>query len=204
MEGINMEKNVLIVILDKYADWEAAYVSTGIRALSKETYSVKIVSLTKEPVSSLGGFTTIPDYDINSINFDFEGVILIGGMLWRTAEAKAVGVLVEKALNNGKVVGAICDATVFLGAMGFLNNVKHTSNLLEDLKGWAKEAYTNERSYISNPAVRDKNIITANGTAALEFAKEIISALNIVSEDKIKEWYDFYKLGCYNAPMPAL
>ncbi len=198
-----MEKSVLLVILDKYADWEAAYVSTGIRALSKETYSVKTVSLSKEPIKSLGGFSVIPDYDINSAPIDFEGVILIGGMSWRTDEAKAIGSLVEKALSKDKVVGGICDATVFLGTMGFLNNVKHTSNVLEDLKGWAKEAYTNEKGYLASPAVRDKNIITANGTATLEFAKEVISALSIVPEDKVKEWYDFYKLGCYNAPMPS-
>ncbi len=199
-----MRKNILLVILDKFTDWEAAYVSTGIRALSKETYLIKTVSLTKEPVYSLGGFTVMPDYDIDSVDIDFEGVILIGGMSWRKDEAKTVGVLVKKALDKGKVVGGICDASVFLGAMGFLNNVKHTSNLLEDLKNWAKEAYTNEKNYKAQPAVRDKNIITANGTATLEFAKEIITALNIVSEDKIKEWYDFYKLGCYNAPMPQL
>ena len=72
-----MRKNILLVILDKFADWEAAYVSTGIRALSKETYLIKTVSLTKEPVYSLGGFTVMPDYDIDSVDIDFEGVILI-------------------------------------------------------------------------------------------------------------------------------
>lgn len=51
-------------------------------------------------------------------------------------------------------------------------------------------------------AVRDHNIITANGTAALEFAKEVLLALKDIPEEKITEWYNFHKLGCYQPAMP--
>lgn len=54
------------------------------------------------------------------------------------------------------------------------------------------------------PAVRDNNIITANGTASLEFAREVLLALKVADEEKIFAWYDFYKLGCYNAPTPSI
>ncbi|WP_253200789.1 DJ-1/PfpI family protein [Clostridium sp. CF012] len=102
-----MKKTVLFVILDKYADWEAAYVSSLILALGQEVYSIKTVSLTKDSIKSLGGFTVIPDYDIKSAPTDFEGLVLIGGMSWRTEEAQQVKALVENALNNKKVLGAI-------------------------------------------------------------------------------------------------
>ena len=48
----------------------------------------------------------------------------------------------------------------------------------------------------------DGNIVTANGTAPLEFAKEAMLALNIAPENAVTACYDFYKLGCYAAPMP--
>ena len=54
----------------------------------------------------------------------------------------------------------------------------------------------------SEQPVRDKNIITANGTASLEFAKEVLLALKAAPEDKIMEWYNFHKLGYYEAAMP--
>ena len=85
-----------------------------------------------------------------------------------------------------------------------LNDVMHTGNDLEDLKQWAGSAYTGEKKYIAKQAIRDNNIITANGTAPLEFAKEILLALNVASEEKIVDWYNFHKLGFYTAPMPAM
>ena len=42
----------------------------------------------------------------------------------------------------------------------------------------------------------------ANGTAALEFAREVLLALQVAPEPKITEWYDFHKKGYYGAPLP--
>ena len=57
--------------------------------------------------------------------------------------------------------------------------------------------YKGEENYIEKQAVSDGNIITANGTAALEFAREILLKLNTETEDKINEWYEFHKSGFY-------
>ncbi|AFM41483.1 transcriptional regulator containing an amidase domain and an AraC-type DNA-binding HTH domain [Desulfosporosinus acidiphilus SJ4] len=199
-----MKKVVLFVILDKYADWEAAYLSSLILSLGQDEYSVKTVSLTKDIIQSIGGFTVLPDYDIQSAPTDFEGLILIGGMSWRNESAQQVKLLVQNALNNRKVLGGICDASAFLGTIGVLNNVSHTSNDLNDLKQWAGNSYTGEEKYIMQQAVRDNNIITANGTASLEFAKEVMLALGAAPENRILEFYNFHKLGYYGAPMPSM
>ncbi|WP_258881093.1 hypothetical protein [Clostridium tagluense] len=61
-----------------------------------------------------------------------------------------------------------------------------------------------EEKYMMQPAVSDNNIITANGTAPLEFAKEVMIALEVAPEKSILEWYNFYKYGCYEAPMPHM
>ena len=59
----------------------------------------------------------------------------------------------EKALTMDIPVGAICDATVFMGANGWLNEIKHTSNDLNDLKTYAKDNYRNEMDYVLEQAV---------------------------------------------------
>lgn len=48
-------------------------------------------------------------------------------------------------------------------------------------------------------AVMDDRIITANGTAPLEFAREVLMALNIAPESEILNWYEFHKYGFYEA-----
>lgn len=197
-----MKKKILFVILEQYADWEAAYLSSALSMLGSGQYEVKTVSLTMDMVTSIGGFHIAPDCEVDSIPSDYEALILIGGMAWRNQSAGKVKPLVEKCLADGKILAGICDAAAFLGTVGALNNVRHTGNDLNDLKQWAGAAYTNEEQYVMQQAVSDKKIITANGTAPLEFAKEVLLALKAAPEGKIFEWYNFHKFGCYEAPMP--
>lgn len=143
-----MKKTILFVILQQYADWEAAYLSSGINMLGDGSYEIKTVSLTNESIASIGGFHTVPDYDIKSIPSEYEALILIGGMTWRDEKAKQIKLLVEECFKKGKVIGGICDASAFLGTVGILNNVNHTSNDLNDLKKWAGNSYTGEEKYI--------------------------------------------------------
>lgn len=203
-ENKNGVKKVLFVILKPFADWEAAYLSSALYMLGRGKYEVKTVSLTNESVLSIGGFRVLPDYDINTIPDGYEALILVGGMSWRTEQAKKIKPIAEKCLNDGKVLGAICDASAYLGSIGFLNDAYHTSNDLNDLKQWAGKAYTGETKYIARQAVRDGNLITANGTAPLEFAKEVLFALNAAPERAIREWYDFHKLSGYTAAYPQV
>ena len=197
-----MKKCILFVILEQYADWEAAYLSSALYMLGGGKYEVKTVSLTREPISSIGGFCVLPDFDIASIPADYEALILIGGMSWRNDEARKVKPLVDQCLEAGRVLGGICDASAFLGTVGAFNEVFHTSNDLNDLRQWAGNAYTGEKKYIMMQAVSDQNIITANGTAPFEFAKEVMLALRAASEKAITEWFELHKLGYYNVTLP--
>ena len=191
-------KEILFVILNEYADWEAAPLAAAIN--QEEDYCVKTVSITTKAVKSIGGFITKPDYDLSeAISKDFSGLILIGGNSWRTEEAKQVEELVNLAIKKNAIVAGICDASVYLGAVGVLNKIEHTSNQLEDLQSYAGEKYTGSINYKNQQAVRSGNFVTANGTANLEFAREVLLALSIMSPDEAEQWYRFYKLGYYEA-----
>lgn len=199
-----MKKTVLFVILQQFADWESAYISSAIKMLGNDKFDIKTVSVGKEPVQSIGGFSVLPDYGFDSIPKDYSALILTGGLSWRTNAAHAVKPLVDDCLCRGSLLGGICDASAFLGTVGALNDVNHTANDLDDLIQWAGERYTGKNKFVHKQAVRDKNIITANGTATLEFAKEILIALNVASDKAISEWYEFHKLGVYTFGVPKM
>lgn len=187
-------KEILFTLLNDYADWEAGPLAAALH--QKEGFCVKTASLSKQAVRSLGGFSTLPDYDLGeACQRTFSGLILIGGSSWRTQEARQVEALVKYAVKRHAVIAAISDASVFLGAMGLLNNVAHTSNRPEDLQRFAGSAYTNAAQYQNPQAVRSGGIVTANGTASLEFGREVLIALGAMSDGEAKQWYDFYKLG---------
>jgi putative intracellular protease/amidase len=193
-----MNKQVIFVTLGQYADWECAFLATALQDRIKDKtsdYEVKTLSVSGSPVKSIGGFTTLPDYSIETCPADFAALVLIGGTTWRTEEAKRIAPLVKRAFESGKPVGAICDATVFLGMNGLLNERRHTSNTLDDLTEAAKDSYTNSDNYVHEQAVRDANLITANGTGYLKFAREMLLALDAYPADYIESNYQFFKQG---------
>ncbi len=193
-----MKKQVLFVILEEFADYEYPFLAAALQGRIEDKqspYEVKTISVSKNPITSIGGFTVLPDYSIEDCPSDYSGLILIGGNTWRTEKAKKIIPLLKQAFSDGKIVGAICDATVFLGMNGLLNGKKHTSNTLDGLMEAAQENYYGQNDYQNEQAVRDGNLITANGTAYLEFTKEVLTALEAYPDDYIENNYNFFKLG---------
>ena len=191
-------KTVLLALLEQYADWEAAYVSTGIHMLGQGKFAVKTVSLLKEPITFIGGIHAAADYTVDSAPKNYDALLLIGGMRWREERAQQMIPLVEHCVKSGKVLGGICDAAAFLASIGVLNSVKHTGNRLSALQEWKGTKYKGAENYQARQAVFDRNVITANGSAPLEFAREVLSALHVAEETMIEDWYVLHKLGYYN------
>lgn len=158
-------------------------------------YVNKIVAPTLDPVKSIGGFHTLPDYSFETIPDDYAALVMIGGFGWATPIADMVIPIIKNAMERGKIIGAICNAASFMAKLGFLNAVKHTGNGLEQLKLWGGSNYTNPNGYIHAQAVCDRNIVTANGSATLEFAKELLLLLENDTPERIDMYYQFNKQG---------
>lgn len=195
-----MSNEILYVLLPDYAAHEAVFLS---QAIASDEYALKVhpkyvnkvVAPTSEPVRSIGGFRTVPDYSFETMPDDYAALVLIGGFGWATPVAEQVAPLVKRAIENGKIVGAICNGASFMAKCGFLNGVRHTGNGLDQLKAWGGDNYTNPDGYAHVQAVGDGNIVTANGSATLEFARELLLMLGNDTPERIEMYYQFYKQG---------
>lgn len=195
-----MSNEILYILLPDYAAHEAVYLSQAIAsddfALKENPkYVNKVVAPTLEPVRSIGGFLTLPDYSFDTMPDDFAALVLIGGFGWTTPVAEQVVPIAKRAVEKGKIIGAICNAASFMAKHGLLNAVKHTGNGLEQLTLWGGENYTNAGGYIHAQAVSDNNIVTANGSATLEFAKELLLLLKNDTLERVEMYYRFNKDG---------
>lgn len=103
--------------------------------------------------------------------------------------------IVSKAIDSGKIVGAICNAASFMAKHGFLNAIAHTGNGQDQLRLWGGDNYTNSAMYRHQQAVSDRRIVTANGSATLEFAKELLLLLENDTPERIEMFYQFNKQG---------
>ena len=198
-----MEKEIVFVLLDEFADWEAAFLApalcSGVMPGRPGSYAAKYMSPDGESVRSIGGLRVTPDYDASTLPESCAGLILVGGMQWESAAARRIAPLAGEALKRGILVGAICNAVSFMAANGLLNSVRHTGNTVEMLKQWGGANYTGEALYEERQAVRDGNVVTANGTGYLEFTRECLLALKADTPDRIEASYKFNKYGfCSN------
>ncbi len=195
-----MNNEILYILLPDYAAHEAVYLSQAVASdeaalKTNPKYVNKVVAPTMEAVKSIGGFRTLPDYSFDTMPDDFAALVLIGGFGWSTPVAEQVVPIVRRAIESGKIVGAICNAASFMAANGFLNNVKHTGNGLDQLKLWGGEHYTSPEGYVHAQAVSDGRLVTANGSATLEFAKELLLLLENDTPERIEMYYQFNKQG---------
>ena len=193
-------KKVLYVLLPQFAEHELPYLTQPLRSDSmamKENpkYENKIVAESMEPIEAISGFRVLPDYTFDSIPDDYAALVLIGGYGWKGEAAERVAPLVADAIRKGRIVGAICNAASWMASKGFLNDVRHTGNGIEQLQLWGGEAYTNAAGYVNAQAVSDRNIVTANGSASIEFACEILSLLKNDDPKEIEMYRLFYKMG---------
>ncbi len=198
-----MKKTILFVLLDRFADWEAAFPAAALRGGllpgREGRYETCYAAPGGAEVRSIGGLTVRPDRDLSALPADCAGVILVGGMSWQSPEAGQVPPLVQEARSRGLLVGAICNACAFLAAQGLLNEVRHTGNTIEQLKAWGGPNYTGEERYEERQAVLDGGIATANGSAALEFARVCLTALEADTKEAIDAFYHFHKKGFCHA-----
>lgn len=191
-------KKAVLFILDEFADWEAAFISTALTTdeISGD-YEVQWASTDRSPKRSMGHLTVIPDLTIEEIPQDIDALILIGGLSWHKEAAKGILPLARSIKARGGVLGIICDATHFAAREGLLNDVRHTGN---DPSEMAKAGgYTNPDGFIREEAVSDQNVITANGNSPVQFAALVLKALGGSSDEEISQWVDFYTMGYWDA-----
>ena len=196
-------KNIVFVILDEFADWEAAFLSSGLNDKNiTKNYITNFASIDKNLKKSMGNLKVLPDLTLKEIDEnDVDGLVLIGGRTWRSqieeTNTKIVE-LVKKFKNNpNKVVGAICDAAYFLASNGLLNDRKHTVNSFDEIKD--NSNYTNAKNFVEMESVIDGNLVTAKGDSPIHFAKNVMMALGDIPEKNVNLFFDIYTIGFVKA-----
>jgi putative intracellular protease/amidase len=185
---------VHLAVYDTLADWEAGH---AVAALNKPLwhrtpgrFSVTTVGATVESVTTVGGIRVLPDMALADLRpADSAMLILPGNDIW---DGEAFVPFAEKArefLDAGVPVAAICGATGGLALAGLLDDRVHTSNAAEFLAGLG---YAGGHLYRDEPAVTDRDLITASATAPVEFARAVLARLEVFEPHVLDSWYKLY------------
>lgn len=84
-----MCNEILYILLPDYAAHEVVYLSQAIASdefslKENPKYVNKVVAPNLEPVKSIGGFRTVPDYSFETMPDCYAALVLIGGFGWTT------------------------------------------------------------------------------------------------------------------------
>ena len=183
-------KTAYVLIQDGYADWEPASALAELRRTFG--FSVKTVGLTGDAVVSMGGLKILPDLPLSKFVPESAAILILpGGDSWTKGEIPEVSEAVRAMIELARPVAAICAATLALAHCGLLDDRLHTSNGRQFIAQFVKP-YRGAEFYRAAPAVRDRQVITANGLAPVAFAAEIFRTLTPEREDDIAMYEKLY------------
>lgn len=190
-------QTVHLFVFDGLADWEAGYAIAAINNPQFQKipgrYAVRTAALAGRRVLTMGGIRIEPDMALEALSpADSALLILPGGMAWEEGKNMEALATARTFLDAGVPVAGICAATAALARAGLLAGRRHTSNSRDYLSA---TQYGGEALYEDAPAVTDANLITAPGTAPLDFAFHILRRLDLYTPDVLDAWYGLFKTG---------
>lgn len=171
--GVLSGKKILLVVAP--TNFQDVEYKTCRDTFVKDGAEVAVASVTLDPARGMSGAVVQPDETLRSVDpGPFDAVVFIGGpgatALWDNGDARRV---VHDAMEEGKVLGAICLAPVILARAGALRG--HPCTVWPDASREMTEAGC---LYQKDDVVRSGNIVTANGPEAAEkFARTVEMAL---------------------------
>jgi len=191
-----MMKKIYVFLFDGFSDWEISYLTPEIN--KSEQFELVYFSKNGDLVTSMGGLQVKPTTSLADLDSeDIDMLILPGGSAWEKGENIEINNITNSLFEKGRPIAAICAATAYLGQLGVLDDLKHTSNDLYYLKGVAPN-YCGEENYQNSFAVTDKNVITANGIASIEFAREVFKLIGLFNDENLEKWFQLFKNGIWS------
>ena len=143
--------------------------------LEKNGVTVTVASSALTEATGMNGGKFTPDILLGGVKTaDYDAVIFIGGSgAVQYLDDPQAHKLAQEAVDEGKIVGAICIAPRILANAGVLKGKRSTVYPTEGDK--LKAAGVN---YTARPVEKDGKIITADGPdSAKQFGDEIVTAL---------------------------
>ncbi len=182
-----------LIVFDGFADWQTAHACAMIQ--DREGRSLRTAAPSHHSVLSWGGLRVKPDVELAEVRAEDACMLIVpGGALWETGQPEAVTAVLRTFRSADIPVAAIGSGTLTLARAGLLGSTRHTSEGLYYLKNQVPE-YRDDAYYVNVLGVSDNGLITANGAGEVEFAHEIIKALDLLEEPDRRAWFRLFREG---------
>ncbi|MDZ5471258.1 DJ-1/PfpI family protein [Bacillus sp. 31A1R] len=177
---------VHILIYDNYAHFEVDLIGW----IKSREHEIVTVSLQNEEIKSVEGFIVKAQKRLDDLNpTEVEAFIVAGGDAESIVGNERLRTFLRELNNRQKLIASICYGPLVLADAGILNERTFTTSVTEDLELF--NAFDGG-TFHNTTVVIDDHIVTAKGTAYVEFSVAICKKLNLTSESHLEHWTQFF------------
>jgi len=171
---------ILCFVSQEMADFEVTLAFHILK--SKGSREILPVGADCTPVVSQAGFTYLPALTLTQALdlAEVEGLIIPGGPI--RPQPDGLTPLILKLNAQKKLLAAICFGPQYLGRAGILDHHRFTTSCSPDhIKSLQVSDPYPRNNYLEERVVRDGNVITAKGSAFVDFAFTVAEYLDVYS-----------------------
>jgi putative intracellular protease/amidase len=188
-------QDVILYATDTMADWEYSYLTPGLAmaaAHQPDRFRLRVLADGQREVTTAGQLRLRTDGDLDQVAVnDVALLVLPGADTWGEGHERVLA-LARTLLEQDRPVAAICGATLGLARAGLLDERRHTSNARDFL---TPSGYRGADHYVDQRVVDDQGLITAPGTAPVDFTAAIFRRLELFPPAVTDAWYGLYTTG---------
>jgi putative intracellular protease/amidase len=178
MFGENVVRDtVYFLVFDGFADWEAALALCEIRRPGN--LEVKSVGFSMAMVESMGGLKVRPDITLAQVDASSAAMLILpGGHLWMRGGRDEAVDAVRQFHGYGVTVAGLSSAILVLARAGVFDRLGDTRNM---------------PGFMDEYVVARPGKTATSGVGSVEFAREVIRALDLYSPVDTEHWYRLFK-----------
>ncbi|MEH7346707.1 DJ-1/PfpI family protein [Bacillus sp. JJ1532] len=172
-----------ILLYPRFSEYELSVLLSVLKQGQKRTV---FIGLNNEVVKGEAGLTSIPKVTVNEMDINQLDSVVLPGVddFEHLVNHPELTTFLRKFLKKNIIIGAISSAPYLLSMSGLLSERKYTTGLTADQRNFL--GTFNEGNYLDSPVVIDRNLITARGSAFIDFAIKYGELLNLNFD---RSWY---------------
>ena len=174
--SVSAERPLAVLLNQPFADWEVGYLTASVRDFFDT--DVLYYSPDGKKVTSEGGLVVKPDGAFDDIAPEkHRAIIVCGSGQWARKDATDIAPLLNAAVDQGVLVGAICAGTIAAARSGLFESRRHTSNGRDWILKHCRD-YKGRHLYQNvNDAIFDNGVVTAPSSAPASVACVVLDHL---------------------------
>ncbi|WP_273851871.1 DJ-1/PfpI family protein [Guptibacillus spartinae] len=172
-----------IILYPRFSEYELSVLLSVLKQGGKQTV---FLGLNSNPIYGEAGLPCIPESTINEFDRNLLDSVVLPGVddFEHLVDHHDLFSFLHKIHDQNRIIAAISSAPYLLSASGVLDEKRYTTGLTTEQRRFLGTFH--EENYVHSPVVVDDYLITAKGSAFIEFAFGVGDLLNLKYE---KEWF---------------